>query len=67
MLKQGRGVDEEAPEEAPIELNGLPSPPATLYHGPAFPVQPALAGPLTEPVLATIQHRETLENRLVDW
>ncbi|XP_007251983.3 protein TALPID3 isoform X2 [Astyanax mexicanus] len=60
-------VDEEAPEEAPIELNGLPSPPAALYHGPAFPLEPRQTGPLTEPILSTIQQRETLENRLVDW
>ncbi|XP_036449445.1 protein TALPID3 isoform X2 [Colossoma macropomum] len=60
-------VEEEPPEEAPIELNGLPSPPAALYHGPAFPVQPAQSEPLSTPVLSTIQHRETLENRLVDW
>ncbi|XP_072545467.1 protein TALPID3 isoform X2 [Salminus brasiliensis] len=60
-------VDGETPEEAPIELNGLSSPPAALYHGPAFPVEPAQTGPLTEPILSTIQQRETLENRLVDW
>ncbi|XP_066525189.1 protein TALPID3 isoform X2 [Hoplias malabaricus] len=59
--------DGEAPENALIELNGQPSPPAAIYHGPAFPVQPAQTVPLTEPVLRTIQHRETLENRLVDW
>ncbi|XP_017555335.1 protein TALPID3 isoform X2 [Pygocentrus nattereri] len=60
-------VEEEAPEQAPIELNGLPSPPAALYHGPAFPVQPAQSEPLSTPVLSIIQHRETLENRLVEW
>ncbi|XP_016133657.1 protein TALPID3 [Sinocyclocheilus grahami] len=53
--------------DSPIELNGLPSPPAALYHGPAFPPQPSLSTPLTEPILSTIQQRETLENRLVDW
>ncbi|KAL7873156.1 hypothetical protein AOLI_G00122270 [Acnodon oligacanthus] len=59
--------EEEVEEEAPIELNGLPSPPAALYHGPAFPVQLAQSEPLSTPVLSIIQHRETLENRLVDW
>ncbi|XP_016395161.1 protein TALPID3 [Sinocyclocheilus rhinocerous] len=53
--------------DSPIELNGLPSPPAALYHGPAFPPQPSQSTPLTEPILSTIQQRETLENRLVDW
>uniref|UniRef100_A0A8C0YS18 Si:ch211-185a18.2 n=1 Tax=Cyprinus carpio carpio TaxID=630221 RepID=A0A8C0YS18_CYPCA len=53
--------------DSPIELNGLPSPPAALYHGPAFPPQPSHSTPLTEPILSTIQQRETLENRLVDW
>uniref|UniRef100_A0A671MFJ3 Protein TALPID3 n=1 Tax=Sinocyclocheilus anshuiensis TaxID=1608454 RepID=A0A671MFJ3_9TELE len=53
--------------DSPIELNGLPSPPAALYHGPAFPPQPSQFTPLTEPTLSTIQQRETLENRLVDW
>uniref|UniRef100_A0A672SCS9 Uncharacterized protein n=1 Tax=Sinocyclocheilus grahami TaxID=75366 RepID=A0A672SCS9_SINGR len=53
--------------DSPIELNGLPSPPAALYHGPAFPPQPSQSTPLTEPILSTIQHRETLENRLVNW
>uniref|UniRef100_A0A8B9L320 Si:ch211-185a18.2 n=1 Tax=Astyanax mexicanus TaxID=7994 RepID=A0A8B9L320_ASTMX len=60
----------ESPAQAlfsPIELNGLPSPPAALYHGPAFPLEPRQTGPLTEPILSTIQQRETLENRLVDW
>ncbi|KAL0169781.1 hypothetical protein M9458_034377, partial [Cirrhinus mrigala] len=52
--------------DSPIELNGLPSPPAALYHGPAFPPQPSQSTPLTEPILSTIQQRETLENRLVD-
>ncbi|XP_028857571.1 protein TALPID3 isoform X2 [Denticeps clupeoides] len=52
---------------APIELNGLPSPPATLYLGPAFPPQPPEPAPLTEPILSTIRQRETMENRLVDW
>ncbi|TRY98455.1 hypothetical protein DNTS_017511 [Danionella cerebrum] len=50
-----------------IELDGLPSPPAALYHGPAFPPQPPQSTTLTEPILSTIQHRETLENRMVDW
>ncbi|XP_077095079.1 protein TALPID3 isoform X6 [Siphateles boraxobius] len=53
--------------DSPIELNGLPSPPAALYHGPAFPPQPSQSTHLTEPILSTIQQRETLENRLVDW
>uniref|UniRef100_A0A673J6E0 Protein TALPID3-like n=1 Tax=Sinocyclocheilus rhinocerous TaxID=307959 RepID=A0A673J6E0_9TELE len=53
--------------DSPIELNGLPSPPAALYHGLAFPPQPSQSTPLTEPILSTIQQRETLENRLVDW
>ncbi|XP_073683653.1 protein TALPID3 [Garra rufa] len=53
--------------DSPIELNGLPSPPAAMYHGPAFPPQPSQSTPLTEPILSTIQQRETLENRLVDW
>ncbi|XP_052001691.1 protein TALPID3 [Xyrauchen texanus] len=53
--------------DSPIELNGLPSPPAALYHGPAFPPQPSQSTPLTEPILNNIQQRETLENRLVDW
>ncbi|XP_062863253.1 protein TALPID3 [Trichomycterus rosablanca] len=59
-------LEEEFPA-ALIELNGVPSPPATLYHGPAFPTQPKHPEPLTQPVLNTIQQRETLENRLVDW
>ncbi|KAG1973204.1 protein TALPID3 [Pimephales promelas] len=53
--------------DSPIELDGLPSPPAALYHGPAFPPQPSQSTHLTEPILSTIQQRETLENRLVDW
>ncbi|XP_051578080.1 protein TALPID3-like isoform X2 [Myxocyprinus asiaticus] len=53
--------------DSPIELNGLPSPPAALYHGPAFPPQPSQSTPLTEPILNNIQQKETLENRLVDW
>ncbi|XP_057200366.1 protein TALPID3 isoform X2 [Triplophysa rosa] len=53
--------------DSPVELKGLPSPPAALYHGPAFPPQPHRSTPLTEPVLNTILQRETLENRLVDW
>lgn len=53
--------------DSPVELKGLPSPPAALYHGPAFPPQPHRSTPLTEPVLNNILQRETLENRLVDW
>ncbi|XP_053093378.1 protein TALPID3 isoform X3 [Pangasianodon hypophthalmus] len=53
--------------DSPIELHGLPSPPVALYHGPTFPTQPNQPRPLTQPILTTIQHRETLENRLVDW
>ncbi|XP_026142255.1 protein TALPID3 isoform X1 [Carassius auratus] len=53
--------------DSPIELSGLPSPPAALYHGPAFPPQHPQSTPLTEPILSTIQQRETLENRLLDW
>nr|XP_055027483.1 protein TALPID3 isoform X1 [Misgurnus anguillicaudatus]XP_055027484.1 protein TALPID3 isoform X1 [Misgurnus anguillicaudatus] len=53
--------------DSPVELNGLPSPPAALYHGPAFPPHPPRSTSLTEPILNTIQQRETLENRLVDW
>ncbi|KTF92306.1 hypothetical protein cypCar_00025274, partial [Cyprinus carpio] len=52
--------------DCPIKINGLPSPPAALYHGPAFPPQPSQCTPLTEPILSTIQQRETLENRLLD-
>ncbi|XP_056332368.1 protein TALPID3 [Danio aesculapii] len=53
--------------DSPIEFKGLPSPPAALYHGPVFPPVPTQSTPLTEPILNTIQQRETLENRLVDW
>ncbi|KAF5909662.1 protein TALPID3 isoform X6, partial [Clarias magur] len=53
--------------DSPIELHGLPSPPAALYHGPTFPTQPHQPSTLTQPILAAIEHRETLENRLVDW
>uniref|UniRef100_A0A8C2DXP1 Si:ch211-185a18.2 n=1 Tax=Cyprinus carpio TaxID=7962 RepID=A0A8C2DXP1_CYPCA len=53
--------------DCPIKINGLPSPPAALYHGPAFPPQPSQCTPLTKPILSTIQQRETLENRLLDW
>ncbi|KAJ8399514.1 hypothetical protein AAFF_G00412260 [Aldrovandia affinis] len=57
---------EEEPVDTPIELNGSARPPTTLYHGPAYPPQPAGPLPDTEPILGTIQQRETLENRLVD-
>ncbi|XP_060790397.1 protein TALPID3 isoform X2 [Neoarius graeffei] len=53
--------------DSPIELHGLPSPPVALYHGPTFPTQPSQPSPLTQPVLTAIQHRDTLENRLVAW
>lgn len=59
-------MEEEFPD-SPIELHGLPCPPVALYHGPTFPTQPSQPSPLTQPVLVSIQHRETLENRLVDW
>ncbi|KAF4084150.1 hypothetical protein AMELA_G00125360 [Ameiurus melas] len=59
-------MEEEFPD-SPIELHGLPSPPVALYHGPTFPTQPSQPSPLTQPILVSIQHRETLENRLVDW
>ncbi|XP_058254990.1 protein TALPID3 isoform X3 [Hemibagrus wyckioides] len=53
--------------DSPIELHGLPSPPVALYHGPTFPPQPSQPSPLAQPIITAIQHRETLENRLVDW
>ncbi|GAA6109405.1 protein TALPID3 isoform X1 [Tachysurus ichikawai] len=53
--------------DSPLELHGLPTPPVTLYHGPTFPPQRSQPSPLTQPVITAIQHRETLENRLVDW
>ncbi|XP_041704028.2 protein TALPID3 isoform X1 [Coregonus clupeaformis] len=61
--------EEEAEElhNGPIELNGLASPPTAMYHGPLFPCYPAEPLPAPDPVLSSIQHRETLENRLVDW
>uniref|UniRef100_A0AAY5EQP6 Protein TALPID3 n=1 Tax=Electrophorus electricus TaxID=8005 RepID=A0AAY5EQP6_ELEEL len=52
---------------SPVELNGLPSPPAAMYHGPAFPPQPAPPTPLPELGLRTGQHTHTLEGRLLDW
>ncbi|KAG7466491.1 hypothetical protein MATL_G00165320 [Megalops atlanticus] len=58
--------EEELPDRT-IELNGSAKPPATLYHGPAFPPQPAALLPGPEPILTSIQQREALENRLVDW
>lgn len=53
--------------ESPVELHGMASPPVALYHGPTFPTQPSQPRPLTQPILNTVQHSETLENRLVDW
>ncbi|XP_076835299.1 protein TALPID3-like isoform X2 [Brachyhypopomus gauderio] len=52
---------------SPIELNGLPSAPAALYHGPAFPLQPAPPTLHPEQGLGTTQNTLTLEDRLVDW
>lgn len=65
-LKQESEIEEECPGSL-IKLNGVSSPPATLYHGPAFPTQPKDPEPLTQPVLNIIQQRDTVENRLVDW
>ncbi|XP_064783888.1 protein TALPID3 isoform X3 [Oncorhynchus masou masou] len=59
--------EEEELHDGPIELNGLASPPTAMYHGPVFPCYPAEPLPPPDPVLSSIQHRETLENRLVDW
>ncbi|XP_036397901.1 protein TALPID3 [Megalops cyprinoides] len=59
--------EEEELPDTPIVLNGSAKPPATLYHGPAFPPQPAGLLPGPKPILTSIQHREALENRLVDW
>ncbi|XP_062379431.1 protein TALPID3 [Sardina pilchardus] len=53
--------------DAPIELNGQATSAAPLYHGPAFPPVPPQPVPLTEPILATIHQRESVENRLVHW
>ncbi|TSO25179.1 Protein TALPID3 [Bagarius yarrelli] len=59
-------IDGDIPDP-PIELHGLPSPPVALYHGPTFPPQPSQPISLTQPILTAIQHRDTLEGRLVDW
>ncbi|KAJ8353555.1 hypothetical protein SKAU_G00211220 [Synaphobranchus kaupii] len=63
-------ISQEPEEEfvdTPIELNGFAEPPAPMYHGPAYPPQPAGPAAGTESILGAIQQRETLENRLVDW
>ncbi|KAL0968957.1 hypothetical protein UPYG_G00220470 [Umbra pygmaea] len=65
-ITQDAGESEELPDGL-IELNGLASPPAAMYHGPVFPCYPADPRPHADPVLSSIQDRETLENRLVDW
>ncbi|KAK1793340.1 hypothetical protein P4O66_011733, partial [Electrophorus voltai] len=64
--QQESEMEADAPG-SPVELNGLPSPPAAMYHGPAFPPQPAPPTPLPELGLRTGQHTHTLEGRLLDW
>ncbi|KAM6973253.1 protein TALPID3 [Aplochiton taeniatus] len=59
--------EESVTSEVAIELDGLASPPAALYHGPVFPPQAASPAQEHDPILGSIRHRETLENRLVDW
>ncbi|CAB1331175.1 unnamed protein product, partial [Coregonus sp. 'balchen'] len=66
-IAQDPEEEEEELHNGPIELNGLASPPTAMYHGPVFPCYPAEPLPPPDPVLSSIQHRETLENRLVDW
>ncbi|XP_035388502.1 protein TALPID3 [Electrophorus electricus] len=65
-IQQESELEADAPG-SPVELNGLPSPPAAMYHGPAFPPQPAPPTPLPELGLRTGQHTHTLEGRLLDW
>ncbi|XP_010903257.2 protein TALPID3 isoform X1 [Esox lucius] len=67
ITQDPKDVEAEEVLEGPIELNGRASPPAAMYHGPAFPFYPVDSLPPQDPVLSSIQHRATLENRLVDW
>ncbi|KAJ8288558.1 hypothetical protein COCON_G00012170 [Conger conger] len=60
-------LEEEDFMDSPIQLNSSAEPPSPMYHGPAYPPQPSGPAPGTESILGTIQQRETLENRLVDW
>ncbi|XP_034050799.1 protein TALPID3 [Thalassophryne amazonica] len=52
-----------------VELDGCPSPPPVAYQGPVFPPQAKSALPAEEqvPILDLTQHRDTLENQLVEW
>uniref|UniRef100_A0AAQ6IIY5 Protein TALPID3 n=1 Tax=Anabas testudineus TaxID=64144 RepID=A0AAQ6IIY5_ANATE len=55
-------------EEA-VELDGGPSPPPVLYQGPHFPPQAPCVPPAQDqgPILVFGQHRDALEDRLVEW
>ncbi|XP_059907594.1 TALPID3 protein-like isoform X1 [Gadus macrocephalus] len=62
--------EDSAQEELLIEVSGHRSPPAALYHGPAFPPSTS-AAPLPAQdqasALGLIQRGDALENRLLEW